>query len=664
VIGRVISGKYRIDALLGEGAMGIVYRARQEALGRDVAVKVMHPHLARNKTFATRFEREAQAASKLVHPNSILVTDFGAEPEDGILYLVMELVSGQSLERLIADNGAMPELRVARIISQALSALGLAHDMGIVHRDLKPENILMVQTRDDDGNAMESVKVCDFGIARMFGVQDLHSSADTSVVGANMDASAAFGDTLPPSSLNPLATTAQDVTGKAATKRLTAVGAIVGTPSYLSPEQARSAPVDARSDLYSLGVVMYEMLTGSLPYDATTVEDMLYAHLHVTPVRPSARANVSSEIADVCMKALAKDPENRWPSARAMRNALKELGGIPTQVMSAVMPVAGNAQGALREAPKTPKPSETTTADRQLGTGKRLRGTQLDASSDVRKSKAAGPKSPLLPMFLGAGAIAIIGFAGTTWFLNQKNNTTNPNPVAANGGPTAAVAAAMATNVETTRNKPADQGAPAKEATQDPPGKDSIAKDPSAKAAAGARPDNDKRVAGKLGAPETVKDDPVNTPSIATTATPAVATAPPAAATVTPTAVQPPPSTVAPEPAAAKPAVTIDKARVAVAVTRFVGNNKNQLAGSVSRVDVTSCYRDALRKLGSREVGSGSVQLNVADDGLVTGARATLPPGLVGAKACIEQKFMALHSVAVPDTGATTADIALTFDVP
>src|SRR5579864_7327786 len=166
LIGRTIAGKFVVEELLGAGAMGAVYRARQIALEKTVAIKVMHGEHAHDAMFAARFHREAKAASRLNHPNSMQVIDFGAEP-DGLLYIAMEYLDGRSLHRLLREEWPLPAARIADITMQMLAALAVAHDMGVVHRDLKPENVMVLRTTDDDGRPKDLVKVCDFGIAKI-----------------------------------------------------------------------------------------------------------------------------------------------------------------------------------------------------------------------------------------------------------------------------------------------------------------------------------------------------------------------------------------------------------------------------------------------------------------------------------------------------------------
>jgi serine/threonine-protein kinase len=287
LVGRTIAGKFAIEALIGSGAMGQVYRARQIALEKTVALKVLHPDLAGDETFAARFHREAKAASRLDHPNSMRVLDFGAEP-DGMLYIAMEYLDGRSLLRAMDDESPFPVARVVDILMQALGALVVAHDMGVVHRDLKPENIMLLDATDDEGRHVDMVKVCDFGIAKI--------------------CDRAPEDLGPGSIRGPLTTQ----------------GLVVGTPEYMSPEQGKGDPLDARSDLYSVGVMLFQLLTGRLPFQAETALGLVYKQVHDAPPAPSdVQPGVDRYLEKVCLKALAKRPADRYQTAREMRAALR-----------------------------------------------------------------------------------------------------------------------------------------------------------------------------------------------------------------------------------------------------------------------------------------------------------------------------------------------------
>src|ERR1700691_4466256 len=210
LVGRTIAGKFLVEGLIGSGAMGAVYRARQIALDKTIAIKVLHGEHADDPAFAARFQREAKAASRLNHPNSMQVIDFGAEP-DGLLYIAMEYLDGRSLHRVLHEDGALPASRIADIVMQTLAALAVAHDMGVVHRDLKPENVVILRGTDDDGRSKDLVKVCDFGIAKITDSRAYRGKDE-----------------------------------RESNAPVTTAGFLVGTPEYMSPEQSRGEKLDAR----------------------------------------------------------------------------------------------------------------------------------------------------------------------------------------------------------------------------------------------------------------------------------------------------------------------------------------------------------------------------------------------------------------------------------
>jgi serine/threonine-protein kinase len=287
--GRQIAGKFVIERLLGAGAMGAVYRARQLALDKVVAIKILHPRLAADASFADRFASEAKAASRLDHPNSIRVFDFGREP-DGLLYIAMEYVDGRDLFTVIEEGRMLSPSAIVDILSQVLAALAVAHDMGVFHRDVKPEHVMVLRGQGDDGRPVDVIKVCDFGIAKILAVAQ--DSAD------------ALG------------------------RRHSTAGVVVGTPAYIAPEQARGERVDARSDLYSVGVILYVLLTGREPFTGETPLGIALKHVTDAPARPSSIAEgVHPGLEAVCLKALEKKPVDRYQSAREMRLALRAAIG-------------------------------------------------------------------------------------------------------------------------------------------------------------------------------------------------------------------------------------------------------------------------------------------------------------------------------------------------
>jgi len=318
-IGRTLAQKYKVEALIGEGGMGKVYRARQEALDKLVVLKVLRQSLLNDDRTVARFKREAKAASRLNHPNSISILDFG-QAEDGALFIAMEFVPGQDLHTVLSKDGPLPEPRIARIVSQVLSALFDAHSAGVIHRDLKPENIMVEQRR----NEPDFVKVLDFGIAK---IQD----------GSNDDGPA-----------------------------LTRNGFVCGTPEYMSPEQARGSSLDHRSDLYAVGVILYQLLTGRLPFESDSAVGFATKHLTEEPVAPSRRrpeVRVSPAMDRLIMRALSKSPDDRPQDAEAFKAELLAVVDKDREKDRERRPVApqGRRQGLAPLPRKSTLPPEDKT---------------------------------------------------------------------------------------------------------------------------------------------------------------------------------------------------------------------------------------------------------------------------------------------------------------
>ncbi len=273
-VGKLLCDRYRVEALLGAGGMGAVYRAVHVHMRKNVALKVLHRQMTYVPEAVARFEREAVAAARITHPNVAAATDFGRLP-DGSFYLALEFVEGSSLRRLIHEQGALPTVRAVNIVRQIAEALEAAHAQGVVHRDLKPENVMLL----DRGHQRDFVKVLDFGIAK--------------------------------------------VSSEGDGEKLTQMGSVFGTPDYMSPEQAAGQPVDHRSDLYALGVVFYELLTGDTPFGGDSIAVVLAGHMHQPP--PPLPAAVDWRLADIISRLLAKDPADRHQSARQLINELLAL---------------------------------------------------------------------------------------------------------------------------------------------------------------------------------------------------------------------------------------------------------------------------------------------------------------------------------------------------
>lgn len=337
-LGRTLDDKYRLDRLLGQGGMGAVYLAIHVGTERLVAVKLITPQFMRNEDFVARFQREARAAGRLRHPNIVDVTDFGFArvDEESVAYLVMEYLDGCTLRDVLLEERCLPLAWVVDLLEQIGSAVHEAHKQGIVHRDLKPDNIWLEPNRLGGYRA----KVLDFGIAKLTELSVGRSPGELSAVnslGATRGALEVVRETKVPSAVDPESATViapsvlspaeayEERTGDQGrgTASLTGVGAILGTPVYMSPEQCRGEALDFRADIYSLGVVAYQMLCGRPPFtgDATAV---IRAHLHDLPksLRQQNR-KIPKRISRVVMSALEKDPAMRPQSMTALASALR-----------------------------------------------------------------------------------------------------------------------------------------------------------------------------------------------------------------------------------------------------------------------------------------------------------------------------------------------------
>ncbi len=370
--GRVIAGRFQLMRKLGDGGMGEVYLAEQQPMGRMVALKVLRSGLAEDPNQVERFKREAQAISRLQHPNTVIVHDFGQSP-DGTLFIAMEYLEGETLASVLEREGRVDATRMRHIFSQICGSLAEAHEQRIVHRDLKPENIFLT-TR---GGVKDFVKVLDFGIAKV----------NDTATGGKLET-------------------------------LTRAGAIFGTPQYMSPEQIKGGDLDARADVYALGVMLYQVLAGHLPWQAATAVEMLTKHLAEAPAPlslPTVDARLAARLEAVAMRALSKKREDRPASVPAF---LAELNAAFEPATGLSVPPA--PQGvALQET------AEATQATRGASAA----------------TQAAPPRSKPSGVIIAIGAAALVLGALAAWMLtgnSQQAVTDAPGTAASVATPTAA----------------------------------------------------------------------------------------------------------------------------------------------------------------------------------------------------------------------------------
>jgi len=306
LIGRILDSKYELLERLGEGGMGAVYRARRLHIGDEVAVKVLHADLIVNAKAIERFRREARSAAMISHPNVVSIHDFSdARSSDTPAYIVMELVRGISLRSLLKRDGRLSATRTVALMRDVCAGVGVAHRQGVVHRDLKPDNVIVAPASHEGEH--ETAKVVDFGIAKL---RDM-----------------------------------------AAESGLTQTGAVMGTIYYMSPEQCRGEELDARADVYSLGAMIYEMLTGQPPFRANNITGLISKHVGEAPPAFSADLQVPPALAAACFTALAKNRDSRQADALALGRELQGgLAAIPASQVS-------EAQRALARADAPTKSS-------------------------------------------------------------------------------------------------------------------------------------------------------------------------------------------------------------------------------------------------------------------------------------------------------------------
>jgi eukaryotic-like serine/threonine-protein kinase len=340
LLGTIVDGRYEIRSVLGEGGMGVVYEVRHRALGKRFALKALRKDLATDADIAARFTQEARTAAAVSHPGLVEITDFG-RLSTGQPFFVMELLEGQSLATLIRRGGPIPAARAVDIVRQIADALGAAHDHSIVHRDLKPDNIHVSPA----GPGQERVTIVDFGLAK--------------VIGAS---------------------------------RLTRAGMVFGTPHYMSPEQAMGEATDHRADVYALGIVMYEMFTGRVPFEADSYMGVLTKHMYMAPTPPSqllATAELGV-LEDITLRCLEKKPDHRYATLRELTHDLDLALNAPN----------GERPSASRQRRAIPR---SLLADELELPGRAV--SPLWSARSARKSRLGWP-------LIAIGGLFLVGIAG------------------------------------------------------------------------------------------------------------------------------------------------------------------------------------------------------------------------------------------------------------
>jgi serine/threonine-protein kinase len=383
LVGSIIADRYHVIKKLGEGGMGQVYLAEHVKMGRKSAVKVMNPGMVTNVDAISRFNREAANASRINHPNVAGIYDFG-ETSEGLIYLAMEFVEGQPLTEIIKQHGALPPMRASEIARQVAEGLSVAHDMGIVHRDLKPDNIMVAKGRA----GADLVKVVDFGIAKAAASEE---------------------------------------------QKVTKTGMVVGTPEYMSPEQLSGDPLDARSDIYALGLVAFNMFTGKLPFPGETMQESMIMRLTDEPHTLSAmKPDIAwpADLQAVMNKALARNAGERYATASQFAHDLVQaidrmpvtsITAMGTEMMRRMS--AGSVNAAQTAATVQVNVPKTRVASKD-----EAQAPPRPSASRPLASPAPTPTKSKLPVVAGIAGFVVLAAVGGIYFANKPAGGSNSGP--------------------------------------------------------------------------------------------------------------------------------------------------------------------------------------------------------------------------------------------
>ncbi len=374
MLGRVIESKYEVISKLGEGGMGAVYRAKRLRIGDEVAVKILHQSFVKEPSALERFRREAQAAAVLNHPNVVGIYDYGEQPELGIpAFIVMELVAGVALRNILESEGKLPYKRAVALMQSACAGIAAGHRKNIVHRDIKPDNFMVLPPEVEGDN--EIIKVVDFGIAKL---RDLASSASN----------------------------------------LTQTGIVMGTPYYMSPEQCKGEHLDPRSDVYSLGVTLYEMLAGGPPFVSKTVTGVVAKHLTEAPPPFARDLDVPMALEAVIQRSLAKDPAARQATAAELSKELQQaLSAAATNPIPQTAAPPANQTDIIQNAPLPVYPQQTH--PQNIHTSPQYPYQQTPPPYPIAQPQGARRG---LGVMIAIGAVFLALAAAAVFFLLNRDN--------------------------------------------------------------------------------------------------------------------------------------------------------------------------------------------------------------------------------------------------